>query len=127
MNGLFTAQTPHWLIIGILLVGGCVRSLQFTCVNAIAYADLDKREMSSATSLASVAQQLSLSLGVSIGALALETAAAQHGRTTIEAGDFSPAFLTVALISCASLFAFLRLKPDAGAEVSGQRLASKGV
>lgn len=127
VNGLFTAQTPHWIIIGILLVGGCVRSLQFTCVNAIAYADLDKREMSSATSLASVAQQLSLSLGVSIGALALETAAAQHGRTTIEAGDFWPAFLTVALISSVSLLAFLRLKPDAGAEVSGQRLASKGV
>ncbi|GMA74106.1 hypothetical protein GCM10025880_05230 [Methylorubrum aminovorans] len=86
VNGLFTAQTPHWIIISVLLLGGCVRSLQFTCVNAIAYADLESREMSAATSLASVAQQLSLSLGVSIGALALEGAASWHGHSGIEAG-----------------------------------------
>lgn len=126
-NGLFTAQTPHWIIVAVLLVGGCVRSLQFTCVNAIAYAELESRDMSAATSLASVAQQLSLSLGVSIGALALENAAAFHGRIGIEAVDFWPAFLAVALISSTSLFAFLRLAPDAGAEVSGQRRVSKGV
>ena len=124
VNGLFTAQTPHWIIIATLLVGGCVRSLQFTCVNAIAYADLETRDMSAATSLASVVQQLSLSLGVSIGALALETAAAREGRSSIEAADFWPAFVTVALISLASLFAFRRLAPDAGAEVSGQRTSA---
>ncbi|HEV7438818.1 MAG TPA: MFS transporter [Methylobacterium sp.] len=124
VNGLFTAQTPHWLIVGLLFVGGCLRSLQFTCVNAIAYADLESRDMSSGTSLASVAQQISLSLGVTIGALALEAAAGWHGRSTIAAADFAPAFVTVALISAASVFAFLRLAPDAGAEVSGQRLAA---
>ncbi|MFC6047875.1 MFS transporter, partial [Methylobacterium hispanicum] len=79
VNGLFTAQTPHLLIIGLLFLGGCLRSLQFTCINAIAYADLEQREMSAGTSLASVAQQLSLSLGVTLGALALEGAAAWHG------------------------------------------------
>ncbi|NEU11625.1 MFS transporter [Methylobacterium sp. BTF04] len=121
VNGLFTAQTPHGIIICALLVGGCVRSLQFTCVNAIAYAELEPREMSAATSLASVAQQLSLSLGVSIGALALEGAAAWHGREAITADDFWPAFLTVSLVSAVSFFPFRRLSADAGAEVSGQR------
>lgn len=121
VNGLFTAETPHALIVCALLLGGCVRSLQFTCVNAIAYAELDTRAMSAATSLASVAQQLSLSLGVSIGALALEASAAAQGRHEIEAGDFGPAFFTVAAISLASFLAFRRLRPDAGAEVSGQR------
>ena len=101
----------------------CARS-QFTCVNAIAYADLESRDMSAGTSLASVAQQISLSLGVTVGALALEAAAGWHGRSTIAAADFAPAFVTVALISAASVFAFLRLAPDAGAEVSGQRLAA---
>ncbi|MBX9933645.1 MAG: MFS transporter [Methylobacterium sp.] len=127
INGLFTASTPHWLIVVILLVGGCVRSLQFTCVNALAYADVETRDMSAATSLASVAQQLSLSLGVSIGALALESAAGWDGRTTIAAADFWPAFVAVALISATSFLVFLRLSPDAGSEVSGQGLASKGV
>ncbi|MEE7475685.1 MFS transporter [Methylobacterium hispanicum] len=121
VNGLFTAQTPHLLIIGLLFLGGCLRSLQFTCINAIAYADLEQREMSAGTSLASVAQQLSLSLGVTLGALALEGAAAWHGRAEIRAEDFGPAFLAVALISGASVFPFRRLSPDAGAEISGRR------
>jgi EmrB/QacA subfamily drug resistance transporter len=124
VNGLFTAETPHAVIICVLLIGGCVRSLQFTCVNAIAYAELESREMSAATSLASVAQQLSLSLGVSLGALALEGAAALHGRTEIAAQDFAPAFLAVALISVMSFFPFRRLSPEAGAEVSGHRLVA---
>ncbi|KAB1076004.1 MDR family MFS transporter [Methylobacterium planeticum] len=123
VNGLFTAQTPHWLIVGLLFVGGCLRSLQFTCVNAIAYAELESRDMSAGTSLASVAQQISLSLGVSVGALALEGAAGWHGRDAILAADFAPAFIAVALISGLSVFAFRRLAPDAGAEVSGRRLA----
>ncbi|WP_238257202.1 MFS transporter, partial [Methylorubrum podarium] len=126
-NGLFTAETPHWIIVSVLLLGGCVRSLQFTCVNAIAYADLDSREMSAATSLASVAQQLSLSLGVSIGALALEGAASWHGHSGIEAGDFPLAFLAVSVISAGSFFVFRRLAPDAGSEVSGQRRVAEAV
>jgi EmrB/QacA subfamily drug resistance transporter len=124
VNGLYTAQTPHWLMIGLLFLGGCLRSLQFTCINAIAYADLEQREMSAGTSLASVAQQISLSLGVTLGALALEGAAAWHGRTAIAAGDFGIAFLAVALISGTSVLAFRRLSPDAGAEVSGRRMAA---
>jgi hypothetical protein len=71
-----------------------------------------------------VAQQLSLSLGVSLGALALEGAAAVHGRSEIAAQDFAPAFLAVALISVMSFFAFRRLSPEAGAEVSGHRLVA---
>jgi EmrB/QacA subfamily drug resistance transporter len=120
VNGLYTPQTSHIVMLAILFVGGCCRSVQFTCVNAIAYADLDKREMSAATSFASVAQQLSLSLGVTFGALALEGTAALHGRTAIEAADFGPAFFVVALISLFSFFPFRALSPEAGAEVSGR-------
>ncbi|GJE28013.1 MFS transporter [Methylobacterium organophilum] len=122
-NGLFTAQTPHGIIVAVLLVGGCVRSLQFTCVNAIAYADLEQREMSAATSLASVAQQISLSLGVTLGALALEGTAAWHGHAGLTADDFPLAFLAVALISAGSFFVFRSLAPEAGDEVSGHRIA----
>ncbi|WP_238277367.1 MDR family MFS transporter, partial [Methylobacterium jeotgali] len=109
VNGLYTAATPHALIVGVLFLGGCLRSLQFTCVNAIAYADLEPRDMSAGTSLASVAQQLSLSLGVTIGAMALEATAALHGCSGIEAADFGPAFLAVALISGLSILPFRRL------------------
>ncbi|MDP4023127.1 DHA2 family efflux MFS transporter permease subunit [Methylobacterium sp. NEAU 140] len=120
VNGLFTAQTPHWLMVLLLFVGGCLRSVQFTCVNAIAYADLERREISAGTSFASVCQQLSLSLGVTLGALALEGVASLHGRTAIEAADFGPAFFAVAVISALAVLPFRRLSPEAGAEVSGR-------
>jgi EmrB/QacA subfamily drug resistance transporter len=118
-NGLFTPATPAWIILAILLVGGCFRSLQFTGVNAIAYADVGVSEMSAATSLASVAQQLALSIGVALGASVLESVALARGGEGLSAGDFAPAFLLVAAVSAVSSLVFARLDPSAGAEVSG--------
>ena len=87
-NGLFTPATPYAVIVVVLLVGGCFRSLQFTALNAIAYADVSNREMSHATGLTSVAQQLALSLGVALGAAVLETASRAQGETRAETGRF---------------------------------------
>jgi EmrB/QacA subfamily drug resistance transporter len=125
-NGLFTPSTPYWLIMLVLFVGGCFRSLQFTSLAAIAYADVSKRDMSYATSLSSVAQQLALSMGVALGAFALETTAAIHGPgDTIAARDFGPAFWAVAVISSLSSLMFFRLHPDAGAEMSGHKAVER--
>ncbi|HEX8165524.1 MAG TPA: DHA2 family efflux MFS transporter permease subunit [Beijerinckiaceae bacterium] len=118
-SGLFTPATPHWAVMAILFVGGCFRSLEFTALNAIAYADVSTRTMSHATSLSSVAQQLSLSVGVALGAAVLEAVAGAHGEAALTAGDFWPAFLVVALVSGLSGFVFARLSPSAGAEMSG--------
>ncbi|WP_293798764.1 DHA2 family efflux MFS transporter permease subunit [uncultured Bosea sp.] len=118
-SGLFTPATPHAIMLSMLLVGGCFRSLQFTGINALSYADVSNREMSSATSLSSVAQQLSLSIGVTIGAFALETTHMLHGGKTLAAGDFWPAFLIVGLVSASSALWMMQLDPNAGAEVSG--------
>ncbi|MCB8820983.1 DHA2 family efflux MFS transporter permease subunit [Microvirga rosea] len=120
-NGFFTPTTPHWLIMTVLLVGGCFRSLQFTSLNAIAYAEVSNRDMSSATSLSSVAQQLALSMGVALGASALEGASRFHGSPTIVAQDFGPAFWIVAAVAVLSTFAFMGLPHDAGAEMSGHK------
>jgi hypothetical protein len=79
--------------------------------------------MSGATSLSSVAQQLSLSMGVTIGAFALEAANLVHGGGALGAADFWPAFVLVGLISASSVLMMVRLAPDAGAEVSGHILA----
>ncbi|QFU16639.1 DHA2 family efflux MFS transporter permease subunit [Microvirga thermotolerans] len=125
INGFFTPETPHWLIMAILLVGGCFRSLQFTSLNALAFADVSKREMSAATSLSSVAQQLALSMGVALGAFALESASRLHGSPTIVAHDFGPAFWVVAAVSALSTFAFVALPHDAGAEMSGHKALNR--
>jgi Na+(H+)/acetate symporter ActP len=76
--------------------------------------------MSGATTLTSVAQQLSLSVGISIGAIALELATHMTGDA-ITYASFWPAFLIVGAISLASLIPFMRLASDAGDEMSGRR------
>lgn len=124
--GLFDASTPHFLIVAVLLFSGCLRSLQFTGLNAISFADVSRPAMSDATSLASMAQRLSQSIGVVIAAYVLEAASSLHGHAAIEASDFWPAFLAVGALSAGSLFFHLKLPADAGAEVSGHRSSAGG-
>lgn len=119
----FSAQTPAAIIIVVVLISGFFRSLQFTAINAIAYADVDHRQMSSATSLSSVVQQLSISAGVSIGALALETTRALKGDTMLLAADFIPAFLAIGGAAMLSFVVFARLGENAGHELSGRERA----
>jgi len=118
---LFTPITPHGLILLLLLVGGFFKSLQFTSINTLAYADIEPRAMSAATSFASVAQQLSMSAGVAVGALVLEIQ--RHGRAdmAVQASDFTTAFVVVGLISAASAFIFTQLPKSAGASLSAPR------
>jgi len=117
-SALFTVATPAAVILAVLLVGGFFRSLQFTAINSIAYADIDEKDMSKATSFASVAQQLSMSAGVAVGALVLE--AERMGREShhVVASDFPPAFLFVAGLAALSAFIFARLPKDAGSSLS---------
>src|SRR5215469_12477353 len=68
----FAPGVPFALIIAVLLVGGFFRSLQFTSINAMAYAEVKPERMSRATSLAAAGQQLSLSTGVALGAAVVE-------------------------------------------------------
>jgi EmrB/QacA subfamily drug resistance transporter len=119
-NGLFTAQTPHLLILAVLLAGGFFRSLQFTSINTLGYADIERARMSRATSFASMMQQLSLSIGVGTGALLLHLTVAARGGDQLAAGDFWPAFFVVALLAALSALVYLPHAPDAGAEVSGR-------
>ncbi|WGF87153.1 DHA2 family efflux MFS transporter permease subunit [Marinivivus vitaminiproducens] len=125
---LFTPATPHALILALLLIGGFFRSLQFTSINAIAYADIPPAQISRATSLSAVGQQLSLSAGVALGAFALETAFHARGGAAIAAQDFGPAFLVVAAVAAASTLVFARLATDAGAVLATRpELAAKPV
>jgi MFS family permease len=117
---LFTAGTPHAVVFAVLLVGGFFKSLEFTSINAIAYADIDNRAMSRATSFASVVQQLSLSAGVAIGALVLEVERMGRPDSSVVAGDFPLAFALVAAIAAGSALIFARLPKEAGASLSAR-------
>ena len=117
--GLFQPDTPAFLMLGFLLLGGFFRSLQFTSMNILAFADIPREEMSQATSFSAMAQQLSLSVGVGVAALVLHIAI---GSAPLPAADdFLPAFFVVGGVAALSTFAFLRLPAAAGAEMSGHQ------
>ena len=114
----FTQATPVAVMLVLLLVGGFFRSLQFTSINTIAYADVEAARVSRATSLVSVAQQLAISAGVAFGALAVQLTVQFRGVGPLQAADFPPAFLAVAAISALSALIFMQLSPEAGAEMA---------
>jgi EmrB/QacA subfamily drug resistance transporter len=118
---LFTPATPLLLIMLILLVGGFFRSLQFTAINTVAYAEVETAKMSRATTLVSVNQQLAISTGVAIGALCVETTMQWRGLTELSAEAFAPAFVVVAVLSAMSAYFFWQMPDDAGHEISGRK------
>jgi MFS family permease len=115
---LFTPVTPQAAILAVLLVGGFFKSLEFTAINSIAYADIDEKSMSKATSFASVAQQLSMSAGVATGALVLEFERMGRDSHEVLASDFPPAFLLVGALAASSALIFLRLPKHAGSSLA---------
>jgi EmrB/QacA subfamily drug resistance transporter len=118
---LFTVSTPLPLIMIILVVGGFFRSLQFTAINTVAYAEVEPSQMSRATTLVSVNQQLAISAGVAVGAFSVESTMAWRHLPDLNADVFAPAFLVVSVISAASAWFFWQMPDDAGHEISGRK------
>ena len=118
---LFTVTTPLLLIMIILVVGGFFRSLQFTAINTVAYAEVEPVQMSRATTLVSVNQQLAISAGVAVGAFSVESTMLVRHVQELSAADFAPAFMVVAVISAVSAYFFYLMPVDAGHQISGRR------
>lgn len=125
VNGFFTPQTPYLVMIAIILAGGFIRSMFFTSINALAYAEIAPENTSKATPIVAVAQQLNIALGVALAGGILEVLAAIHGGPPA-LSDFHIAFFLVALVSASASIWFIRLAPDAGDSVSGHKRASVG-
>src|SRR5262249_16283475 len=113
---LFKPTPPPLIIFGVLLLGGFLRSLEFTSLSAITYAELETRQISAATGMASVAQQVSISLGVATGAMVLEVSAWAAGRAVPAVADFAAAFIIVGMGS--AITSILILRPPVGARAA---------
>ncbi len=120
---LCAAFRPTWpaaAIYLVLLVGGFLRSLQFTAYNTLAYGDVPRPQMSAATSLYTAGQQLAATIGVSVGALALEVARTLSGHSAPQTSDFSVAFLVVGLMTLAAAPIAVLMPSSAGDELTGR-------
>lgn len=114
----FTPTTPAWVMIAVLLVGGFFRSLQFTGVNTLAYADIPPERMSSASSFSAMAQQLGITLGVGVAAVSLNLSMSARGGAHLVVGDVVVGFIVIGMACMLSVISFRRLSPDAGAQLN---------
>ncbi len=138
--GWLTASMPLALMVAVLLFYGLARSLQFTLLATLAYADVGDRQRSSASTLWSVAQQMTIGLGIATGALCLRlsTFVAEGRRGGAAAGcdpsgcgpalsapahftvaNFRWAFAVAAMVVLVSVIGYIRLPRDAGDKVRG--------
>jgi EmrB/QacA subfamily drug resistance transporter len=117
---LFQKDTAGWLIAGYLLMTGCLRSLQFTGVNTLGYSDVPPELTSKGTSVASVAQQLSMSIGVAV-ASAMLAQLAHGGPVTVT--DFRIVLVAFGLFAILVAGFFLQLGEADGEAVSGHHAA----
>ncbi|MFL5252910.1 MAG: DHA2 family efflux MFS transporter permease subunit [Rhodopila sp.] len=117
----FRPTWPAAAIYFVLLVGGFLRSLQFTAYNTLAYGDVPRPQMSAATSLYTAGQQLAATIGVTAGALSLEVARmfSHHAAPTI--GDFSAAFVVVGLMTLTAAPIAVLMPLTAGDDLTGRR------
>ena len=113
----FRADTPEILIVVVLGVSGFLRSAHFTSANALAYAGVERSEVSQASTLSTVIQQVSMSLGVSVGGLSLHLARGSGGLTP---DHFVIPFLVIGAMSLLAVPVYMRLPRDAGADIGGR-------
>lgn len=116
---LLDAATPQALVAALLFVCGMTRSMQYTALNTLGFADVPTAQMRDATTLFSVLQQMNAGMGIAVGALALAAAQWLHGSAPAQAGagDFRLAFWLLAGLALLALLDSLRLPRDAGARV----------
>ena len=118
----FTPAWPLVAIFAVLALGGLTRSLHFTALNALSFADVPPEKFAAATAMTGTLQQLGLALGVVLGSMTLEASVAVSGGSGPGLWDFSVGFLVAGVVVLASLPSTLRLPPETGSRVSGHRV-----
>ena len=113
-------QTPRLVLFALLIVCGLSRSMQFTSLTTIAFADVTPAQRSAATTISAMLQQLSQLLGIAVAAAVIRFSSIIMPDAGILM-DIRVAFLCIFAIGLTSALRFFALPSDAGAEVSGHR------
>jgi EmrB/QacA subfamily drug resistance transporter len=113
-------RTPVWVIVAQAFAFGFFQSLQFTSMNTLVYADVAAAETSMASTIASTAQQMSMSFGVATASLV--TAFFIPDRFHSSQGQLiegiHQAFLILGGLTVLSAGVFMELRKDDGDNVS---------
>ena len=118
--GLLTPSTALPVVYPILFIAGMSRSLNFTTINTLAYADVSKEHRAGASTLATMLQQVALTLSVVVAAFALALSQSLRGGDSLTLGDFQHAWFAVGALMVVAAIGAFRLPKDAGASISEQ-------
>ncbi|MCW8087010.1 MDR family MFS transporter [Sabulicella glaciei] len=120
-GALFSDAWPVAAMFAVLALGGLFRSLHFTSLNTLAFADLPREKLSAGTGFYGTAQQLPGAIGVVMATASLEVARHLRGGEALVPADFTAAFVIAAAVVLSALPGFWMLPRDTGAAVSGHR------
>ena len=113
----------HWVIMALLATGGFFRSLQFTALASLTFADVDQDRMSRASTTFAICQQVVQVMGVGLAAVFLHFMELARGEDHLTWQAVIPGFVAVGLLSLVSLAWFVRLPQDAGHELHSRSRA----
>jgi hypothetical protein len=102
----------------VLFVAGMARSMNFTSMATLAFADIPAPLRASATTLSAMVQQASNAFGVAAAALLLGFFEATRSGMGLELRDFHGAFFASAALMAIGVAWASRLPADAGAKLS---------
>jgi EmrB/QacA subfamily drug resistance transporter len=123
--GLIVSGTPDVVTAAVLFAAGLCRSLQYSAVNTLGFVDMPQTMMSAASTLSSMCVQLASAGGIAFGALLLHAIVTlRHGAAVPTVTDFHLAFYCSAVLAALAALSLWTLPHDAGADVSGQAVAS---
>ena len=120
--GLLSPNVPLVFVLLVVFVYGVARSMQFSTLATLAYADIPQPQMSAASTLWSAAAQMTIGLGIAFGAVSLRIAATFNGETTghvFTLDDFRLAFLFAGVLTLLSMWGYWHMARDAGHSVGG--------
>jgi EmrB/QacA subfamily drug resistance transporter len=112
--------TPVWLIVAQVFVFGFFTSLQYTSMNTLVFANVTEEQASSASTIASTMQQMSISFGVATASLATAFFIPDRFHTSAPEmiHGIHRAFLVLGGLTVLSAIVFRELKKEDGDTVS---------
>ena len=113
-------HTPVWLIVVQVFSFGFFTSLQYTSMNTLVYADVTPDETSSASTIASTMQQMSISFGIAVASLATAFFVPDrfHSSASEMIQGIHRAFLVLGVMTILSTIIFRELRGTDGDSVS---------
>jgi EmrB/QacA subfamily drug resistance transporter len=115
-------HTPVWVIVLQAFCYGTFSSLQYTSMNTLTYADISEEQTSSASSIASTVQQMSISFGVASAGLATAFFVPRvHSNPGEMIHGIHQALVVLGGFTVLSTIVFSRLKSGDGSSVSQQK------